>query len=64
VILEQIKITMAGLIKTVPAALLKQYESFGWRKVQGADPEVEKSNSQPTNNTNKGKKNAKVSQGQ
>jgi hypothetical protein len=38
--LASVTITLAGFVRTVPASLLKHYESFGW-KVQGANPEAQ-----------------------
>lgn len=49
---DQVKITLAGIERLVPRALLDAYKSFGWREVQGADP-VAKSDEPKTRHSNK-----------
>ena len=49
--LDQVKIALAGFERLVPRALLKANQSFGWQEVQGANPVVEKVEKPKTSRT-------------
>ena len=56
--LDQVKITLAGFERLVPRALLKAYQSFGWKE-SGADPVEVKTGETKPRQTSKKKKETK-----
>lgn len=58
--METIKVTLAGIERNIPVALLDSYKSIGW-KILGADPSVkfEKPNTSQTTRAKKKKETSK-----
>jgi hypothetical protein len=61
---DNVKVTMAGITRSVPRTMLSAMKSMGWKEL-GADPVVEEKTKSPQLTVkNKEKKNVKIPQGQ
>jgi len=53
---KTIVVTLAGIQKTIPEAMLAAMKSYGWKEVSGANPRVEEKTGEPKSRQSSAKK--------